>query len=227
MMRLSIWWYVSGTILVLLVALSAIAVRTARDRLIQRGYEARFLTPDIEAYPWERRGEHPEAITWTPEGIVFDPPSGSTAYVAVAARGTYGRLGSLPGFAIGPLGRLLAPTPYTLTSVEVEAVVRLQNAYFMIVEWGATTVQATPNGMLLTMIEPGLVHTNIPLQVNSSVRQSIRLLRSSQGTWVLVESHSICRNTISHNNDGNIWIGESRKNSEHGGIMLLSQLVLK
>lgn len=216
--------YFLGAVIVLLFVLSVIAWQTARDQVIQRGYEARFLTPDIDVYPWERRGEYPETITWTPEGIAFDPPAGSTAYIAMAARGTYWRPGLLPGLAVGPLGRLFGSPRYELTSVDVDAIVRLENAYFMIVEWGAITVQATTNGMLVTMIEPGLVYTNVPLLVDASVRQRVRLSRSLNQSCVLVAHESVCRETIPHKNDETVWIGESRKNSEHGGSMLLERV---
>jgi hypothetical protein len=226
-MRLPTWWTFGSILLVVLIVVSGIAVQTIRHRVRAQGYEERFLVPDVDAYPWERKGEHPEAITWSPEGIIFDPPTGSTAYVAIPARGAYGRPGYLPGLAFGPLGRLITPTRYEFTSVEVEVVVRLQNAYFMILEWGATTVQATPDGVLVTMIEPGLVHTNVPVGANTSVRQALLLARTSKGTCVRVASQSVCRETIAHKNDEYVWIGESRKDREHGGSLLLNTLRIR
>ena len=199
-------------------------IRNSQNGTAPTMFTEQFLTPDLSGYHWERTGEYPESISWTAEGIVIDPPTGSTAYLSVPAMGTAGAVGSLPARPVGPLGRLLWSAPYQVAAVDVDLVVQLLNAYVMVLEWGSSTVQATPEGFLVTVIQPGPVHVNRLVQTDPTKRHRISVSKHNGVACIAIDTERNCQEVLPHSNDIQIWIGESRKNPEHGGSMVLRQI---
>lgn len=199
-------------------------IRNSRNGTASTVFTEQFLTPDLSGYRWERMGEYPESISWTAEGIVIDPPTGSTAYLSVPATGTAGAVGSLPSRPVGPLGRLLWSARYQVAAVDVDLVVQLLNAYVMVLEWGSSTVQATPEGFLVTVIQPGPVHVNRLVRTDPTKHHRISVSKNTGFACIAIDTERNCQEVLPHSNDIQIWIGESRKNTEHGGSMVIRQI---
>lgn len=217
-----------GAIFVVLAALviggALVAQRVqfyASERL---AYRDEFLTPDLDRYPMERKGTSPESIRWAPDGIVFDPPAGVSAYVELDTSNLIREPSRLAAFMWRLVGNLRLP-PVGL--LEIEVVVERRGGYVTIVDWGNVIVQDTNQGVMMTAIDSQERYNNHYFESSiSSTPLTIKIHHRTDNSCVTVKYMTLC-DTPAHDNRKYILLGESRIDHEHNGAQILRRIHYK
>ena len=213
------WIFVVLAVLAIGVAFAAQRIRWyASERL---AYRDEFLTPDLDRYPMQRKGTSPESVRWAPDGIVFDPPTGASAYVELDASNLIREQSRFAGVVWRLIGNR-RPPPVGL--LEIEVAVHRRGGYVTILDWGNIVVQDTAQGVMMTVIDSQLFYTNYVLESSQSETPLIITIQHDRASSCIV-INTVSRCVIPKNENRTfIRIGESKIDYEHSGSMILRRI---
>lgn len=197
-----------------------VALHFSRDEVSQ-AYKEEFLSPSLETYPMTRKGTHPEGIRWTPEGIRFDPPAGETAFLELDVRRIRAPLGGRAIWTILP--GVTRAEAFNRLVIDV-SIARSAN-YTTIVDWDHVFIQETEDGTMVTMVEPGNQYKNAIITNEQHRRRTITITHGKINTCVEIQNSQVCMQPV---NTGRnlIALGESRRDREHGGQVVVHTFTL-